>query len=487
MKASILIAALMAFATILLAAFIVSSLAAWLCFAAAAILCVAVLIDGLRKGPFYREEVRRSRYPVLSTLIFIVPIFSSLFIFVEESIQTVEWYRPVMLSSFTILFFINMLSLPLSVLTKHREESLEKKQPVILPVSVIIPAYNEEKWIGHCIEAVLESDYPSKEIIVVDDGSTDRTYEIALRYRDKGVTVLRKPNGGKASALNYGMLFASGSIIVSIDADTIINRHALTYLVKSFEDPNVVGVAGNVRVVNRVNWLTKNQALEYVTQINIVRRATSFFGVVQVMPGPLAAFRKSYADAVGKYDKATITEDFDITVKLLKTGGVIQSHSKAIAYTEAPLNISSLYKQRLRWYRGNTQVLLRHRDALRNPKYGFLNLLVFPLLVIQQIIAPTLGVIAIPAAAIVILNGGLAYVLLLWAVFILLQSFLSLMALDIEGDDVRQVLYAPFAVLGYKQLLDIIAFKSVIDVLVLRRRPKWTSAQKVGLKAAVSD
>ncbi|MEM2095995.1 MAG: glycosyltransferase family 2 protein [Candidatus Caldarchaeum sp.] len=483
MKATIPTAAVLAFATIILTVFIVSSVAAWLCFVASVLLCVGVMVQSFRKGPFYREEVRKSRYPVLAFLIVLVPLFSSAFIFVEESVRSLDWYRPIMLSSFTILFFINLMALPLALLTKRREESNQDRQPFLIPISVIVPAYNEEKWIGSCIEAILESDYPSKEVIVVDDGSTDRTYEIASRYRDRGVTVLRKPNGGKASALNYGMLFASGSVIVSVDADTIINREALKYLIKSFEDPKVVGVAGNVRVVNRVNWLTKNQALEYITQINIVRRATSFFGVVQVMPGPLAAFRRSYAESVGKYDKATITEDFDITVKLLKTGGVIQSHSKAFAYTEAPSKLSGLYKQRLRWYRGNTQVLLRHRDALRNPKYGHLNLLIFPLLVIQQIIAPTLGVLAIPAAALVIMAGGLGYVLLLLAVFILLQSILSFMALDIEDDDVRQAVYAAFAVVGYKQILDIIALKSVIDVMVLRRKPKWTSAQKDGLKA----
>jgi cellulose synthase/poly-beta-1,6-N-acetylglucosamine synthase-like glycosyltransferase len=187
----------------------------------------------------------------------------------------------------------------------------------------------------------------------------------------------------------------------------------LRNIVKPFMDPHVVGVAGNVKVVNQVNWLTKNQALEYLTQLNIIRRATSFFGAVQVMPGPLAAFRRQQAIQVGRYDRETLTEDFDITVKLQKAGGVIQAPSNAYAYTEAPSKLSSLYKQRLRWYRGNTQVLLRHKDALSNPRYGFLNYLIFPLLVTQQIVAPILGVLAIPAAVMTILAGGAAYVLFL--------------------------------------------------------------------------
>jgi cellulose synthase/poly-beta-1,6-N-acetylglucosamine synthase-like glycosyltransferase len=298
----------------------------------------------------------------------ITPLASSLFILVEEFNVLGEWYKPIMLSSFSIVYLTNFMAVPLAVASKHREKQITASMPYIVPLTVIIPAYNEEKWIGHCIEAVLEADYPSKEVIVVDDGSTDNTYEVASRYASRGVTVLRKPNGGKASALNYGLLFATGEVVVCIDADSIIGRETLKNIVKPFMDPHVVGVAGNVKVVNQVNWLTKNQALEYLTQLNIIRRATSFFGAVQVMPGPLAAFRRQQAIQVGRYDRETLTEDFDITVKLQKAGGVIQAPSNAYAYTEAPSKLSSLYRQRLRWYRGNTQVLLRHKDVPLKPK-----------------------------------------------------------------------------------------------------------------------
>ncbi|MEM2237663.1 MAG: glycosyltransferase family 2 protein [Candidatus Caldarchaeum sp.] len=486
MKASVVTAVLLTFATVTLTIFLVASFAVWLTFAAAAILALTTLLYGVRKGRFYKEELKKSRYPLMSFSLVLAPLVSSVFVFFEEFRLLNDWYKPIMLSSFTLVFFTNMLAVPLAVASRRMEEKLEKEPSYLMPVTVIIPAYNEERWIAHCIEAVLEADYPSKEIIVVDDGSTDRTFEIATKYREKGVVVLRKPNGGKASALNYGLLFASGEIIVTIDADTIINRETLKQIVKPFKDPRVVGVAGNVRVVNRVNWLTKNQALEYVTQLNIMRRATSYFGVVQVMPGPLAAFRRGTASTVGKYDKTTVTEDFDLTVKLLKTGGVIQAPSKVYAYTEAPSSLSGFYRQRLRWYRGNTQVLLRHSDALRNPRYGFLNYLIFPLLVIQQLIVPALGVVAIFAAAVIALSGGLGYVLCLYAVFSLLQSLVSLIALDLDDEDVRLVVYAPFAVIGYKHLLDIIALKSVLDVTVLRRKPRWTRAEKTGLQTLMT-
>jgi len=471
----------LSFATMFLSTYIVSSLVAWIVLIISSLLFLFVTLHELRVGRFHREELRRSKIAKTPLAIIIVPVVSSALVFLSEFNFLQDWYKPIMISSLTIIFFTNMFSLPLALASKKFEDEL-LKETTFPPISVIIPAYNEEVWIRSCIEAVLEADYPSKEVIVVDDGSVDRTYEFASLYRTKGVIVLRKPNGGKASALNYGIRFSSADIIVSVDADTIISREALKHIVAPFKNHNVVGVAGNIHVVNKVNWLTKNQALEYITQLNIIRRATSYLGVVQVMPGPLAAYRKTHFYTVGGYDKFTLTEDFDVTVKLQKTGGIIQAPSQAKAYTEAPKALKSFYRQRIRWYRGNLQVLLRHRDALINPRYGHLTNIIFPLLVIQQIAVPVLGVAAIPAAVMIALAGGLPYVIMLFLVFTLLQSFISLIALDLDDEDVRMALYAPFAVIGYKQLLDIIAFKAIIDVLILRRRGMWTRAEKFGLE-----
>lgn len=483
MRLSLILTIVTAFATLLLIPFVVGSPSVFWAFVISVIFALVLLIDALVTDGGRRRMLIPSMVLGYSTVV--VPSLATLLVFVEEFNFFRDWYKPIMLSSYAALFLTNLMFLPLAAANYSREEKSVAGQAYFPPVSVIVPAYNEEKWIGHCIEALLENDYPSKEIIVVDDGSTDRTYEIASRYVRRGVTVLRKPNGGKASALNYGMLFATGEIIVTVDADSILTRDTLRWIVMPFRDEKVVGVAGNVMVVNRENWLTKNQALEYVTQLNIARRATSFLGVVQVMPGPLAAFRRSMAATLGGYDRITLTEDFDLTVKLLKTGGVIQAPPGAFAFTEAPARLRDLYRQRLRWYRGNTQVLIRHSDAFRIRRYGRLSQLVFPLMVLQQIVIPVLGVAAIPAAILIILAGGLGYVLRLFAVFSVLQLCLSLIALDIQDEDVRLGVYAPFAVVGYKHLLDIIALKAVFDILVLRRKPKWTRAEKKGLEATV--
>jgi cellulose synthase/poly-beta-1,6-N-acetylglucosamine synthase-like glycosyltransferase len=472
--------------TVISIPFIVSSLSVWLVFTASSILCITVLFYGLKKGKFYREELRRSRYAFVSYALVITPLASSLFILVDGFYTFGDWYKPIMLADFTAIFLIHMLLVPLAVADKYHEKRSLDTKPYVPSITIIIPAYNEEKWIAHCIEAVLEANYPSKEVIVVDDGSTDNTYEIASRYASRGVTVLRKPNGGKASAINYGLLFATGEVVVCIDADSIIGRETLKNIVKPFMDTRVLGVAGNVKVVNPLGWLTKCQALEYIGSINIMRRATSFFGAVNVMPGALTAFRRSQVTLIGRYDKETVAEDFDITVKLQKVGGIVQAPTNAFVYTEAPSKLSSFYLQRLRWNRGGLQVLLRHRDVLSNPRYGFLNYLVYPFVVMHLIVLPVLGVLSIPAMFLTILSGGAAYVLFLTIVFSLLSAFLFLTALAIDEEDVRLAVYSPFFAVGYKNVLDIIGIIAIFDILILRRRPRWTRAEKVGLEAVSS-
>ena len=172
--------------------------------------------------------------------------------------------RIILLWAMTITFWSTMLFVPMAVLSKYRED-IQQDVKTYPTISVIIPAYNEEKVIAHTIEGLLETKYPKKEIIFVDDGSSDKTLSIAMQYKDK-IKVLHKENGGKASALNYGLVYATGEIVVIVDADTIIGRHSLKEIVRGFEVNEHVGaVAGNIKVRNRVNWITKCQALEYIT------------------------------------------------------------------------------------------------------------------------------------------------------------------------------------------------------------------------------
>jgi len=381
----------------------------------------------------------------------------------------------------TLTFWANFFTVPLAIYHKI-QEGREKPSIVYPSISVIVPAYNEEKIIERTIESLLEADYPGpKEILIIDDGSTDRTLEIASRYKKAGVKVYHKENGGKSSALNYGLKFAKGEIIVTVDADTVVGRDALKEIVKKFNDPNVAAVCGNIKILNAVNWLTKCQALEYVVSINTFRRAFDIFGVVTVVPGALGAFRKTVLEAGGFYDKDTLVEDFDVTVKTLKSGAVVQASSNALAYTEAPQTLKDLYKQRMRWYRGNFQTILKHKDALINPRYGFLHMLGFPFILILMFFVPFAGMIIWASAiAAIIIEGAYVPIISLLLLFMVLQTTFSVIAIEIDGvEDLRLAAYAPFFVIGYKHLIDAFTIKAIFDVL-LKRGFRWTRAERVG-------
>jgi len=371
------------------------------------------------------------------------------------------------------------LFVPMAVLSKYREDVQEEVQSYP-KISIIVPAYNEEKVVANSIEGLLETKYPKMEIIFVDDGSTDNTLKIASRYKDK-IQVLHKENGGKASALNYGLVYATGEIVVIVDADTIIGRQSLKEIVKGFQvDENVAAVAGNIKVRNRVNWITKCQALEYITGIQIVRRAFDVFGSITIVPGALGAFKKSLLMEAGAYGKDTIVEDFDQTIKLLKAGLVTQGSAKATAYTEAPNTLKDFCAQRKRWYRGNIQVLKRHSDALTNPRYGYLQRLSLPYLFLGMVITPIIGFTSVANAILGIVLGDGWYVLQVTMIFTTVHFLMTALAIRIDGEDSKLIWYAGFMVFGYKQIVDALLLKALIEQ-IQNKKATWTSAKRIGV------
>lgn len=234
-------------------------------------------------------------------------------------------------------------------------------------VSVIIPAYNEEMVIAASIARVLESDYPGLELIVADDGSKDRTSAVvAERFgNDPRVTLLTLVNGGKASALNRSLLRAKGEIVIALDADTQFLPDTISKLVRWFANPRIGAVAGNARVGNRINLVTRWQAIEYVTAQNVERRALDALGAITVVPGAVGAWRRSALDAVGGYPEDTLAEDQDLTIAIQRQGWRVAYDVEAIALTEAPESFKALSKQRYRWSFGTLQCLWKHRAVLR--------------------------------------------------------------------------------------------------------------------------
>jgi peptidoglycan-N-acetylglucosamine deacetylase len=253
-------------------------------------------------------------------------------------------------------------------------------------VAVLIPAYNEETVIVRTIRSVLNSDYTNLHVIVIDDGSTDRTPEVAATAFAKEikagrVKVLTKRNEGKAAGLNYALDRMNEEIFVGIDADTVIAADAISKLIPHFEDPRIGAIAGNAKVGNRVNLWTRWQALEYITSQNFERRALDLFHVVTVVPGAIGAWRTAPVKAAGGYPLNTVAEDADLTMNLLEQGLRVDFEDRALAYTEAPIDAKGLMRQRFRWSFGTLQAIWKHRAAfVRNKAMGLFalpNILVF--------------------------------------------------------------------------------------------------------------
>jgi len=266
----------------------------------------------------------------------------------------------------------------------------EQYQP---KVSVVVPAYNEEKVIVRTIESLLRSDYPDFEIIVVDDGSSDNTYTAATEAFGENplVRIYRKENGGKAAALNFGWRKAYGEVIIALDADTLFTPTTIAALAHRFADKRIGAVAGNAKVGNRINIVTKWQALEYVTSQNFDRRAFSSLNCITVVPGSVGAWRREVLEEVGGFSSDTLAEDQDLTIEVIKRGHKIGYEENAIGLTEAPDSLRNLARQRYRWSFGTLQCMWKHKDALLNPKYGTLGFIAMPNVWIFQVFFPLIS------------------------------------------------------------------------------------------------
>ena len=275
-------------------------------------------------------------------------------------------------------------------LRKRKEFATPAYQPRVV---VLIPAYNEAKVIARTIRSVLMSNYRNIRVIVIDDGSTDGTGRIATEAYPGEIaagrlTILTKPNGGKADALNFGLaqIREDEEVYIGIDADGVIAHDAISRLVAHFANPRIGAVAGNAKVGNRVNLWTRWQALEYITSQNFERRALDLFDVVTVVPGAIGAWRTASVKAGGGYHPDTVAEDADLTMNLLEQGCAVIYEDQALAFTEAPANANDLARQRFRWSFGILQAVFKHRGAIANRVA--MGLFALPNIVIFQILLP---------------------------------------------------------------------------------------------------
>ena len=351
-----------------------------------------------------------------------------------------------------------------------------------LSVSVLIPAYNEEKVIAASIRQILASTHRKLRIIVIDDGSTDSTSDVVRTCfaSDERVTLTTTQNGGKARAINLGLAHADGDIVVVLDADTQFEPQTISHLVRWFADPAVGAVAGNAKVGNRLNMLTRWQALEYITAQNLERRALAALGCITVVPGAVGAWRRDAIVRLGGFPSNTLAEDQDLTIMIQREGYKVLFDQEAIAWTEAPDTMTGLAKQRFRWAFGTLQCLWKHRHVNLNPRYGALGLVAMPQVWMFQIALALLSPLIDLALIYQILrtltdylqhgeqfnSGNLLITATYYAVFMAVDLSAAMIAFFLEKKEDRTLLW--WLVLqrfGYRQIMYFVVAKSVLRAL----------------------
>ena len=394
--------------------------------------------------------------------------------------------------------------LPLAAIERRREKQLVFDPNYLPLVSVIIAGYNEEKTIEGTIRSVLSSDYPNFEVIVVDDGSKDNTsHVVQAAFADEPrVRLMSQPNGGKAAALNTALTVAKGEITVGFDADTQVAPDAIGLLVRHFADAKVGAVAGNVKVGNRLNTLTRWQAIEYITSQNLDRRAYGLVNAITVVPGAIGAWRRDAVRSVGGYITDTLAEDMDLTWRLRRDGWILRNETRALAFTEAPDSMSALSKQRFRWAYGTLQCLHKHRRAMGH--HGFFGRLALPTIAVfqfvLQVLAPLVDIQLVFAALATIaswyFNGSahgqwapdpqtaffLEKVGFFYAVFFAVELAGAFVAVRMDKEDKSLLWWLFWQRFVYRQMLYVVIWKSLWTAIA-GHRAGWNKLARRGTVA----
>ena len=367
---------------------------------------------------------------------------------------------------------------------QHLELRFTEYPAVEEPVTIIVPAYNEGPVIESAVRSLLDLDYPSYEILVIDDGSTDDTYARASaiegRYGRVQVRVVSKANAGKASALNTGIALAQHAFVLCMDGDSRLGRETLRRAMRHFADERVGAVAGNVKVVNRDDLWTRLQALEYIEGLNMARRAQGFMRAVNIIPGPVGLFRREALVSVGGYDADTFAEDADLTLKLLTAGWQVVYEDRAVAWTEAPEQLLDLIKQRYRWTRGILQALRKRGGFLAVPKGGLAVWVSLLFMLFEAIVWPVVNVAGNLFFALAALQAGAAsYVVYWWMLLTLLDVAAALHTVAMEEEDLSLVPYAVLYRFFFIVVIDVAKLFATVEEF-LNVHMTWGKLERAG-------
>ncbi|MGX1118786.1 cellulose synthase/poly-beta-1,6-N-acetylglucosamine synthase-like glycosyltransferase/peptidoglycan/xylan/chitin deacetylase (PgdA/CDA1 family) [Streptomyces ambofaciens] len=401
------------------------------------------------------------------------------------AVAVAEWTVPALSAGLVIVGVAVMgrFAMMLVLARRHHRQRNRRRfgwgPPVTGPVSVIVPAYNEKECIEATLRSLARSTHPI-EVIVVDDGSTDGTAELAESLGLPGVRVVRQANAGKPAALDNGVRHARYDIVVMMDGDTVFEPDTVRHLVQPFADPAVGAVAGNAKVGNRRTLIGAWQHIEYVMGFNLDRRMYDLLRCMPTIPGAIGAFRREAVLQVGGMSDDTLAEDTDITIALHRAGWRVVYEEHARAWTEAPGSLGQLWSQRYRWSYGTMQALWKHRRSLTDKgpsgRFGRVGM---PLVVLFQVVtpvfAPLIDVFTVYSMVFVDFRAAL----LAWLAVLAVQLVCAAYAFRLDGEKYRYLLMMPLQQLAYRQMMYLVLIHSCVTALT-GGRLRWQKLKRTG-------
>ncbi|WP_253905234.1 bifunctional polysaccharide deacetylase/glycosyltransferase family 2 protein [Arthrobacter sp. H14] len=397
--------------------------------------------------------------------------FTALTLFLVTPATTITWLFWFGIGSLTIMSALYVVLAVIGHRRQQRKRWQSTEEDCLPFVSVILPVFNEEPVVEKTLAALKSSDYPAMEVIAVDDGSTDDTLSIMREFARNWpkLRVLTQENAGKSAASNFGISSARGEIIVTLDGDTIFEPPTVRMLARHFIDDDgtrmVGAVAGHVKVGNRRNLLTAWQSLEYISGICVTRMAEGLVGAISIVPGACAAWRREALVAAGGYSHDTMAEDADLTLCIQNLGYKIVQENRAVAWTEAPMTVRGLAKQRLRWTYGNLQALYKHRSMIMRPKYGVLGLIALPYALLATLIPLVFMPLTVIVAGISLANGQWESIAAFAAFVAITHMVISIVAVVMVRERAWHLLIVPIYRLIYEPLRAYLLYASLAQAL----------------------
>jgi len=411
---------------------------------------------------------------------------------------------------------------------RRRPKPVFQENPPL--ISIIVPAYNEEKVIAHCIESILKSDYPRLELILVDDGSRDATYSIMKKYevaqysaeydlsgnpynyafiRKKNhpvfIRAIRQANAGKAAALNRGVKESHGELLFFVDADGMFTRRTIPEMLKQFTSAKVGGVCGNDSPVNLNRLQTRLICLQTHVSTSFVRRALAEINCLPIISGNIGVFRRIALKATVSPPKTIITfsagenwpenlpgpfvegflgEDLELTWRIHHAGYRVNFAPRAIVFAEVPSTLGGLWRQRVRWARGFLQTVSMHSDMFFKPRYGWISLYL-PINAFNQVFSPILQLVALGFLITLIATGnsplslyGMNLLLYFGLAYALLASIYGIV-LDHAWKDLRLLYVLPLWIV-YSIFIDFVMVWAILLEL-FGAKPKWNKLERTGV------